>query len=162
MKRFTILLAALVMLAFSAGAERWDWLDIGYNSSAKTFGAKEISEDQLRIVTTKENEEMWVFDFPSYSVVFTFNEKEELVDAFVAAVDDSEAMDFFLACVCVMTYLGDVSYSSWGMLLNQYAEARKGNELIPGTLGSDSYQIRPGTNGYKYMFLYMNNDLSYK
>lgn len=125
-----------------------------YNSVADTLGAKTID-----IRTEIDQNGTKVYYAGSCLVTFILNEDGVLTNAGVYMLKSSDPIDFIMACMTVITYLGDMNYEAYGHLLHQYSGIITGqSKMIWIMPGFDRYEMSKTDSG-ELMFVYYNYDL---
>ena len=137
-----------------ADENKYKFID-DYNITATVLGAPEIDAGKMQY--SKENVDYTVVN--GVTIIFQFSELGGVKNIAVCTSDDNTAADFICTCTAVITYFGELDLTAYGMLLYQYSSVRAGNEFYPYNLGVDAFGIS-SNDQYKYLFVYMNNDLS--
>lgn len=156
MKKILILLLAFVCISSSAYAHPWAMFNIKYNSAASTLGAPKA--EKVTSMTYAEPDDSIYADFGNHVAGFVFS-GDDPVSVLVRAYDDST--DFLMTCMTVISVFGGFDVRAFGHLLYQFARIRNGNETDPFKIGPDAFQFIPGSDGYAYHFVYLNNDHAY-
>ena len=154
MKRFLPLLLVLVcVVSWScAGAGSIGRLRMEYDSAAYVFGAPEISGHQM-----VQNGSIYTFNLGPLMIGFDFNDDGSVKRSAIYAKDDSCAADFLSSCMAMIYCLGDIDYTAFGMMLQQFTDIRNGKETMFYNIGKDVFQVLAGDT-HKYCFVYLNND----
>ena len=152
MKRLLAILI-LVCMCGSAGAEFDHMLLLKYNAAAKTAGAPELHEKDMR---SKDN--FYQFDFGQFRLIFELNQDSNVKNVAIYADNESCAADFLCSCLAVIYTFKDIDITAAGMLMMQYSSIKAGKESIPYNTGGDAFQIISSDTA-KYSFIYMNKDM---
>lgn len=152
MKRILAIILSVLLLIPAAGAEVDQLMLIDYNSCASVFGAQKLDMAQMKTKGTTS-----IFEMPPLVIGFDFA-GDVPKTGMIYANDDASAADFLASCMAMLYYMGDMDYSAFGMMLDQYMQIRRGEQSTPYYIGTDAFMIDKSDN-FKYCLIYMNNDL---
>lgn len=158
MKRLISVILLLVCMTGIASAEspalEKDIIS-SFNSHSSEYGGEEISVRNMVYLKGQ-----YVFRSEGYSLYFFQSDDGKVAKVGINMTDGSTSGNFLISCMSIMAMFAEEDFISFGKLLYQYGQAKKGGkEFNPVFLGSDAFAVAMGDGG-EISFIYLNSDLS--
>lgn len=158
MRKLLILVLVLCMCfscAFADSIPVEENVALMFNSWAGILGAKKIDQEKMVMV-----DNIAAFPCDGYDIMFFLTENNQVERAGIRLYDTAASGDFIMASMTMISILGEMDYSAYGMMLFQYGKAIQGEEdILPWHIGSDTFTMTPESGNYKVVFVYLNTDL---
>lgn len=157
MKRFLYVLLSCCLLCSTAFAVPDRSLTFAkYRSYTSVYAAPELSTEAAVSTVEEGNKILAVFEHMSAGFIFTDSGTVE--SGAVYTNEDEAASDFLAECMAMIAFLGEIDFTAYGMLLNQYMSIKADRDSSVYYMASgDAFQVIK-QDPYKYMFIYLNQD----